>query len=259
MGIKLFSVFNSVWKCKLSLVFVLIGGLAIQNHRLCAGELDDFEEDATEPKNGQYLKKTSGDESSFFEDFFRDIFSEILGDMLSGWYQRSLVMGKSRPLGDQLLPIFKADLNYQNVEHDIRAIDAKIELGHGPLGIQFRRTHFSESEPRDKLIVTKYYGLLRFSGCCNFELDFGLGGLTLHGNETNTAFSLAIPFKIYPERWVGVCFLPSWSFLNRNVINDYDISVPFTIDYFSIQIGYRWVESLNESLNGPYIGGSVCF
>lgn len=259
MDIKLFNMFNSMWKCKLSLVFVLIGGLAIQNHRLCAGELDDFEKDATVPKNGQCVERASDDEPNFFEDFFRDIFSEILGDILSGGISGSRIAGESRSLGDQLLPVFKTDLNCQSTGSDIIAIDAKTELGHGPLAIQFRRTHFSEDEPKDKLNITKYYGLLRFFWCCNFELDFGLGGLTLQGNETNTAFSLTVPFKIYPERWFGICFLPSWSFLNRNVINDYDISVPFTIDYFSLQIGYRWVESLNESLNGPYVGGSICF
>ena len=252
----------------------------MQNSRLFAGELDDFEKDATKQKTKQeHTVESSRDEkdSDFLGDLLSELFLKPIGESFgevivkagrssmlrvddSACKTEGIAEGITcRQIGEPLIPYLKADLNFQNVKPDITAIDGKVELGYGPFGFQFRRTHFKEKETRDRLDVDQYHGLFRISYKSYFELDFGIGELTLNGNDSNSGFSFTLPIKVQPTGWIGFYFLPAWSILNGNTISDYDISVPFTRRFFSVQIGYRWLKSPHESLDGPYLGGSIHF
>ncbi len=256
---------------KIPLIFIFTVSLIMQNNLLSAGELDDFEKDATKQKTGQEDTRESSEnkkEPGLLDDLFSDLLSEIFSDFLHGLYNEgraswirmnggNQILGiSSRKIGEPLLPIFRADLNYLNVKSDVMAIDGKVEAGYGPYGFQFRRTHFTEDLPKDKLDLDQFHGLIRFSSKGYLEVDVGIGAIILKGDETNLGFSFTLPLKIYPTQWVGLNFIPTWSIINGNAISNYDLLLPFTRRFFSINAGYRWLNSSNESLNGPYLGVS---
>ncbi len=55
-----------------------------------------------------------------------------------------------REWGEGLIPVVRADTAYQWVEGDVRAVDAAVEAGFGPLAAQFTRRRFEERRPGRK-------------------------------------------------------------------------------------------------------------
>jgi hypothetical protein len=51
----------------------------------------------------------------------------------------------------------------------------------------------------------------------------------------------------------GIELSPAWA----DGVSDYDIAVLLSQRYGSLKLGYRWLRSPNESLDGPYVGISA--
>jgi hypothetical protein len=158
-----------------------------------------------------------------------------------------------RDFGEPQIPFVRLDFSFQDVESDVYAYDYRVEGGYGPLGLQFDQTHYRETIPGDELNLIRLYGLYRMSFGSNVEMDLGFGALTIDGDDYDSRFSFTTPILIYPSDHVGIELRPAWA---ANV-SDYDVGLLATWRYSSIKVGYRWVKSPDESLNGPYVGLSV--
>jgi hypothetical protein len=250
-----------------------------------AGNLDDFEKD-TQRTRGKEARDSSGDENedplgSCIGDVVGDITINCLGDFLSSLFTTTIVEGSSasmervhpddeekklsRPeakptkgikphqLGEALLPFIRIDGSYQDVKSDISAFDYRAEIGYGPLGFQVRQTQYQESNPHDELRITQIHSLLRLSFDHRVEVDLGLGTFTINGDDQQKRFSFTSPIFIYPKEFIGIEFRPT---LNEGSVNDYDLGMALSLPYISLRMGYRWVVSIHESLDGPYLGFS---
>ncbi len=245
-----------------------------------ASELDEFEEAATSDKTQQEDEhQDEQDDGDDRDDDDCNFFSHILGMIfetfidvfclvISDGAKKSLARVEEstetvspkieiRQTGEPTLPFFQLEHKYLRVDSDITAQDDSIELGYGPFGFNCRHTDFSEKKPSDELTLTQYHLLLRISATDTGEFGIGMGALTIHGNDDNSGFSLTFPIKIYPKESFGIRFKPTYSWINGNSIDDYDISLAYTKRYGSLQLGYRFLEANGVNLDGSYIGFAV--
>lgn len=50
---------------------------------------------------------------------------------------------------------------------------------------------------------------------------------------------------------------PAWASVNGTSVRRYELGVVLSRDYVALKGGYRWTESPNETLDGPFIGVSL--
>jgi len=91
------------------------------------------------------------------------------------------------------------------------------------------------------------------------EIQLGLGQFSLEGDTKHSNTSFTLPILYHPTNWLGFEFRPAWTTINGNSIADYDVSIITGWDYVSLKLGYRAIQSPNETLDGPYIGLSIRF
>lgn len=226
------------------------------------GTLDHFGADATKKiLSGNHFEAPH---SSSFDEVFTIFFAEILAQTLvyGGIESFRRVHGSSRyennrKSGDPLLPFCRVSLAYQSVKSDIDAVDSRFEAGYGPVAGQFRFTRYDEITPDDRLDMKTAHFLYRMSMSRFFEIDFGIGGIHLKDEHSHTGTSFTIPILIYPVKYFGLEFRPTYSNIDDNSLEDYDVGLYFHVLYMTLQAGYRSVSTENESLEGPYIGFSI--
>ena len=231
-----------------------------------AGKLDEFEQEATEEEDdARYDVPDDDDDDSFFEAllggllrilFFGADDEEHHRQQDSNQVRPEYRDGSEQPAYDNpvLLPFFRLDGSYQNVESDVRAGDLRAELGYNILALQGRFTYYNEEKPTDELWLNYVHGLLRFPLGDTVQLNPGVGAMILAGDSRNSGFSLTVPILIYPQESFGLEFRPTWSWINENEVDDYDISVVLSSKHAGLRAGYRWVSSDDDSLDGPYLG-----
>ena len=228
------------------------------------GGLDHFNADATKKifcGNKAYFEVSH---SSAFDDVYSIFLAEILAQTIvyGGIESFQRIQGPSdyenkRNPGDPLLPFCRVNLAYQSVKSDIDAVDSRFEAGYGPIALQYRFTRYDEISPDDRLDMKAFQFLYRMSISRSFELDFGIGSINLKDENNHTGTSVTIPVLIYPVNYFGIEFRPTYSDINNNSIEDYDVGLYFHVLYITLQAGYRTVTTENESLEGPYVGFSI--
>lgn len=271
---------------KILLIFTVIISLLTTTTVAAASDLDEFEKAATSEKAKEQSdeeddKKDKKDEDdkllinlseddeddSFLgfivEGFFKVVFGTFFS-MIGDGTRMSLARIEGdegtdagvemRRTGEATLPFFQYDHRYLRVNSDIDARDNGLEIGYGPYAFSCRHTKFSEDDPSDELTLIQYHLLARISRTGSAEYGLGLGSLVMRGNDDHSGFSLTFPVKIYPNDSFGVRFRPTFSWIKGNSINEYDLSLVYTIRYASIQLGYRFLEANGEELNGSYLG-----
>ncbi|UCH83886.1 MAG: hypothetical protein JSW50_15840 [Candidatus Latescibacterota bacterium] len=240
------------------------------------GKLGEFEKEATdgEAKVEKENQTTLDDIESFIE--FVETTAEVIEALspvlevmaLGGewsWVRISRVNDPSFPdilkrlPGETVLPFINFEIGYQDVEPNVEAVDARVELGYGPLAIQFRETHYEERNPFDRLDIIQWHVLYRMWYPRFFEIDIGLGSTIIHGDNTDSGFSLTLPIRVQPLWWACMQFRPSVSSINGNPINQLDVGISIGPRHMNIRAGYRWVTSGRVSLNGPFFGVAFCF
>ena len=236
-----------------------------------AGKLNDFEEDVVKEQEEQKPPKHHEDdddkEPGFFASLFRGIARGIVGalcgsddaDREPGASDHGKPEFNGQPDNAALLPWFRLDAGYQPVASEVRAFDARAELGLYRLGLQGRFTYYHETDPADDLRLIQLHGLWHLPVSQQVQIGLGAGAVMLGGEEWNSGFSLTSPILIYPKEFLGVEFRPSWSWIHGNPISDYDLGVVLSHSHVGLRLGYRWVKSAHESLDGPYFGVSVRF
>ena len=246
-----------------------------------AGELDDFEK-ASKKKD----RSSSYGSGSWSDDDDDD--DGILGDMVGGMLEVILspfgefcgmvfngvvVEGGalSQDLADMddpegfdggmtaagtggaMLPFLRADFGYRDVEGDIDALEYRLEAGYGAFALGFDHSHYREDEPDDELDLMRIQAILRMSFSDSIEVGTGFGALVIDGDERDTRFSFSLPTRIGITEWIGVELRPAWS----ESVSDFEASLLVSGDYASLKAGYRWVDSHEESLGGPFIGMAI--
>jgi len=164
---------------------------------------------------------------------------------------------KPRKRGEPLIPTVRFDAAYQDVESDVEALDLRLQVGHGPLAFEVDRTRYEEDEPSDHLDLYRLYGLLRMSYGERVEVDLGLGGIILDGDDRDSGFSATTPVLIHPWDWLVFEFRPMWSKIHGSRIDEYELGLLFNWEWAAFKAGYRWTHSPNESLDGPFLGLSI--
>ena len=281
---------------KVLIVFTVIISILTITPLAAASDLDEFEEAATSVKTQQgdddedddkdkkdKEDKDDGvsqslsedddddDDESFLEFIFGEfievivevLFMEIeLGAKMSlarvdGEAEHEIGEVEIRRTGEPTLPFLQYEHNYFKVSSDIDARENGLELGYGPIGFSCRQTDYREKNPSDELTLNHYHLLFRISPSSSGELGLGIGSLVMDGNDDNSGFSITFPIKLYPSDSWGVRFKPTYSWINGNSIDEYDLSLAYTIRYASIQLGYRFLEAGGKELNGSYLGFAV--
>ena len=164
-----------------------------------------------------------------------------------------------RKNGELTIPFLRLDAVYQNIESDVEAMDYRGEIGYGPVAAHYNLTQLEEDDPDDTLDLHRVYLMYRMMFGSRFELDMGAGALIIDGNDTNSGFSYTMPLNAKFNDWLGAEFRPTWSKVNDNDVDEYDLSVLLGKKYANLKVGYRWIKANDESLNGPYAGISVRF
>jgi len=225
------------------------------------GKLDAFEADVIAGENHHHSYRNQSD--SFF--------SALAEEVLSGFLELTLLYGGAcsweriadtgihsdgvapRAPGEPLIPFARVDIDYQNVSSVVDAMNVQADLGYGPAGAHLGFTRYREQTPTDHLDLIRALATYRMSFGSHVETDLGFGILTLNGEQTTSEFLFCLPVLIHPGRHWGIEFRPSWA----DRIRDYDLALLLTQDYVSFKLGYRWVDSRHESLDGPYAGISL--
>lgn len=158
-----------------------------------------------------------------------------------------------RRLGEPLIPFVAIEPAWQMLNSDIEAWDLQAELGYGPVALQGRFTQFREDNPNDRMNISRALFLYRMSVGNALEIDLGVGGVFIDGNSDFGRLALSTSLRLHPGGPVGIEFRPAWT----DNLADYDVSLYLTVMGFSLKGGYRWLNSPDESLNGPYVGLSL--
>ncbi len=229
-----------------------------------AGKLNDFEDDVVVEKkendhtsNKRRCNHTDNRDDEGYIHGVSDVIYEpvpVLGrtsiEDLST--HSSFLYTLTRKPGDKIMPIFRLDLGYGSIDDNIDFTDFRLELGFGALGASFKNSRFSEDEDPDGLETTQALLLYRMSLMNNFEVDVGVGEYALKGNRrlTDSAFNFSAIWSDSSGfgaefRYVGT----TGDSLN---IDDYELSVLYSKDKYSLKTGYRWLEGETQSLTGPF-------
>lgn len=231
------------------------------------GQLGEFEDEANKDDNNT---GTSVDDDDDDSDFFLGFLEVALeGALYGGTESLSRVRGEPpqdwptrfypRQPGEPVVPFFRADFSYMAVDGDVEAVDGRVEAGYGPLGFQYRITHFTEDDPSDELDLISWHGLYRMSFAPYLTADFGLGQTTLRGNQSRSGFSMTVPFRIQLATPVSLWARPNWWWFNNNSRKDYEVGVGGHLRYASLLAGYRWVKAGRSTLRGPVVKAAAHF
>jgi len=162
-----------------------------------------------------------------------------------------------RKTGEASLPFIRVDVGYQDVDTGGHALDYRLEFGYGPFAFQARDTRFDVPGSADEHDFVQMHALYRMSCAALVEIDLGLGVLTVDRPEHREAFSLTLPILVHPSDHYGFEFRPAWSKVSGERVTDYDLNLLLGARYVSLRVGYRWVESVSDTYNGPQIGVAV--
>jgi hypothetical protein len=252
----------------ISLYFVcLLVCLVFFSQPASGGELGDLEQDATKGGQSEDREHGYGDNHNddCWDSCFDELFEHMVWDVLeAGWtmsWNRAKGIQseeyktlKPRHSGEALIPVLRVDAEYQNVKGDVSAYDIRCEAGYGPIGLQVRNTHYREKSPADKLNFLQIQGLYRMSVGNKFEIDLGFGSSNLYGKKDHSGPSLSTSILVHPNEVIGFELRQSWTSFNANELSDYDFGMDLKYKRAALRMGYRWVRSEHESLNGPYVG-----
>lgn len=245
---------------------VLLGAAgALAPAAAVAGKLDDVERAAREPaparQHGAQTQPAEADENER-DDSWLYLAGElaVMTFLYGGASSVERVLGEGdestprREPGECLIPFLRANIGFQDVAGDVRALDTLVEVGFASVGFQVRRTAYEEVEPDDRLNVTQYHGLYRMSFGGATEVDMGFGALRVAGDAVSTGFSFTLPARYRFSRAFAVEYRPTWSTVNQNRIAEHDVAFLLGWPYAAVRVGYRWFRAEDEALNGPHAG-----
>jgi len=260
---------------------------------LHAGKLSDFEKDTTPypesssereqyssaPRHKHHHRQHERDNDDFFSILFGDLIDDIVGEVLGGAAQAignglddaathsnqrindssASAPEDKRTLGEPVIPYFRLNLNLQNIESNIYGFDGKLELGYGAIAGEYRQTRYRDDVLNEHLLLKQLQIYSRMSFGNHFVMNFGLGAASLDGENHAQGALFSIPIIYYPQRHLAFELRPSWMFGGNLSLNEMDLSTLISYQRVALRLGYRQLNSQNDSLEGAYAGIEYIF
>jgi len=253
-----------------------------------AGDLKDFEIDATQEstsdRSGSRQRSNRHRHRDSHHDHGDDFFSALFGDLIEAVVTEVVdtsadILGSAvsaggtnsneridshtadsnrRRLGEPLIPYFRLNLNLQNITENIYGFDGKLELGRGALAGEYRQTSYRDDKQKEQLKLKQFQFFYRMSFGNQVGVNFGLGSASLNGVNQSQGGMLSMPIIYHPQRHLAFEFRPTWLF-GEISIDELDLSTLIAYKRMAFRIGYRQLNSANESLQGAYAGIDYIF
>ncbi|MEQ1879992.1 MAG: hypothetical protein ABL878_03380 [Burkholderiales bacterium] len=165
-----------------------------------------------------------------------------------------------REPGDPQMSYIRLDAGYQNLRSDVLAADGGLEIGFRNYALHHRSTRFKESRPDDILRMQQTHFLWRATTQPGVEADFGLGHVSLEGNQRSSGLSATVPIRWKVQEWVHVELRAAWAEVNGHGLSDYDLAIGLLGRFAGVRLGYRYIDAHNvPALQGPYVGLSFYY
>ncbi|WP_419659865.1 hypothetical protein [Desulfosarcina variabilis] len=150
---------------------------------------------------------------------------------------------------------FRADAAYRFVDKNIYAWDFHVEMCYSVFGISISDSEYYEDEPANELRLTYVHGFLHLPPITDsVDLNVAAGSVTMKGDESNSGYSISLPVRINLRKYLFLEVRPVWSWIHHSPIKDCEVCITAGHENISAKVGYRFVASENESLDGPFIG-----
>ncbi|MGL6259544.1 hypothetical protein [Vibrio sp. WXL210] len=160
-----------------------------------------------------------------------------------------------RLTGDPLIPYLRLDGTYHQYSSKIHSNDLKLELGYGAIAMNYHHSRFDQTQPSYNLEFERIFATYRMSFGDSVEADLGLGRLNTKGERTRSYDYFTTPLLVHASPWAGFEFRPAWA---ANMA-EYDLAVMLKTRYAALKGGYKWLNTDDEKLKGPYAGVTFYF
>ncbi len=252
--------------------------LMIYSLQVRSGELSNFEEDIAKNKKENNVRNTQcincqsyDDSETFFDILFGDMVDAIISstaEVISegGITSNQRISQKSsdsdinkRQPGEILIPFYRFNINKQHVSDQINAVDFKIEIGKGAIGLEFRSTKYNDDITLEELEYNQIQYFHRMSFGNKIGLNLGIGYGQMDGVYSFDGLILSAPILFHNSRHLGFEIRPSVFNTDGVSVSDLDLSVLYTYRKLAFRIGHRSLESPNVDIDGYYIGFDFIF
>jgi hypothetical protein len=166
---------------------------------------------------------------------------------------------KKRRTGEPLLPFVKLNLSTQYISEWIGATDLRFEVGKGPLAFEARMTRYRDESIDEKLDYDQIQALYRMSVGHKYGINLGLGYGRMQGGNEYDGLILSMPLLYYNGNRFGYEFRPVIFNAGESTVSELDISVLYAYKKMAFRLGYRTLDSPNETIDGMYMGLDLIF
>lgn len=254
-------------RCNRTLFTFLFVSLCWASSATLAGKLDDFESGSSSPSGGDAFSGGDDSDSGFFDalfDLFFDIsaagglYCKIRDNMAPERNKVGIMQPGLRETGDPLLPTLRLDGHMQNVRGDVVSYQGRIEVGRGPVGLQYKARTYVENNPEDRMYLNNLLAMYRMCFTNHFTLYYAFGNSQLLGNDTHHGTSFSIPMALsLSESW-SVEVRPTYHFFDEVDIDEFDVMLLYRFhNNASWNVGYQELTSPGSTLVGYYSGISL--
>jgi hypothetical protein len=181
------------------------------------------------------------------------------GFIKSGVYYKSISdYFQPRQKGDALLSFARADFDHTWLGNNVSALGGFVELGLGPLSLDYHYRHFLQTEPSAYYLNMNRFNFgWRMSFSNSLEIIFGNGMVNMAGQENRWGYNLELPVLFQPCEYFSLEARPCWSLISGAMYSEYSLDFLPSIRYVALKLGYFWTNNGNVLLSGPHAGVSV--
>jgi hypothetical protein len=158
--------------------------------------------------------------------------------------------------GSPMLPFVRFDASLGELEKSIKNIQARGELGWGPIALEGRILQFQEDEIKDRLRLMSWHGIYRMTFSKYLEVGLGFGTTMYDAEQWLRGFSIMAPIKLYLGDTFGIQYRSGHAFIGAYGITEQNLSGIISARGVSIAGGYKWLSSGLSELEGPFIEAS---
>lgn len=162
-----------------------------------------------------------------------------------------------RQPGDALIPYVRVDTSEHRISSNLHAVDARTEVGYGPIGFSTRKLRYSEASSGANLELWQNHVLYRMSAAEVFEIDLGYGHVHVRGLADSSGTSWTLPVFFHPRPQWGVEYRPVWMSIRGTQTIDDELAVSIGDHFWAVRAGYHRLRSPAERLQGAFIGFSL--
>jgi hypothetical protein len=211
----------------------------------CEGRLDAFEsgfsKSESQPSSRSSAQRSSSDSGGSRYGSSRSGDDWII-NIFGGGGASSVQVARNRPDGYPVVPVVRSEVGWMWVDSHVQAVDVGLEAGYAFLALEGRWTEFMEEDPGESLGYGHLHVLYRMA-LMDLEIGVGLGPSWLKGDRTRTSMAATLPVRYWPsERW-GIEIRPVWTGFDGVGLRDIDTSLLYRREYWTVSLGYRWIES----------------